>query len=123
MDNFSDRLKRDMDELQNLKSSEKKSAANIEFVSHSINLSATPSDGYAEILVKITPSSPNMIWGATLNKLPGDDGGQTFEAEEYFQGGDYYARVYFGDIPSGGTASATLTVIATNDFTLEVVDE
>lgn len=120
MDNFYERIKDDLIELRDLKTSAQRSASEIEFITHKLNISVTTSQDYARVLVKITPLRNDIIWSATIDKLSSGD--QTYEVEEYFKDSNYYATIYFGGIV-GGSASATLTVIATDDFNMEIVDD
>lgn len=119
MGNFYERIKDDLAELRALKTSAQKSASGIEFVTHKLNISVATSQEYARVLVKITPLRNDIIWSATIDKL--SSGNQTYEAEEFFDESDYYVYVYFGGI-IGGSANTTLTVIATDDFSMEIIE-
>lgn len=120
MDNFYKRIKNDLIELRDLKTSAQRSASDVKFVSHKLNVTVTTAQDYARVIVKITPLRNDMIWSATIDKLSSGD--QTYEVEEFFKDSNYYATIYFGGIV-GGSASATLTVIATDDFSMEIVDD
>lgn len=120
-DQFSTRLKNIYDEILMLQTSGQKSASDIEMVSHAIPISVSTSDENADVSVLITPENQeDILLSATLDKLDGDSG-NTYEVEMFFNSGVYYARVFFGNITSG-SASANLTVVANDEFTMEVVN-
>lgn len=132
MGNFENNLKREIEEVRMLKTGVQKSASSVELVSYNINVSTTLNQsGYGWEYVRVRPvQQQDMLINATLNKINGDDNGRQFETCLFFDGYDYVVYVGFtgnsdddATIAGGGTVtvSATLTVISTDEFTMEVL--
>lgn len=129
---FAEHIKNDIEEVNMLKTGTQKSASDVELISDTMSVSAVlDSYGYGRVYVKVLPTNNNEILiNATLNKINEDENGRQFETYLFFENGYYVVYVGFAGnrdddatIAGGGTVtlSAILTVVATDNFTMEVM--
>lgn len=129
---FAEHIKNDIKEVNMLKTGTQKSASDVELTSDSILVSTNlDTYGYGIVYVKVSPSNDNEILiNATLDKINEDENGRQFETYLFFENGYYIVYVGFtgnsdddATIAGGGTVtvSANLTVVSTDEFTMEVL--